>query len=85
VVVEPAGRQAARVAANNRLAELGWSAARLSEESGLDPGTVLDFLNGVRWPRRQTLAALSGWRRVRSPMLRCAGCGGGCGILTSSW
>lgn len=41
-----------------RLAELQWSRARLARESGVDPNTISDFLNGKRQPSSVTLAKL---------------------------
>lgn len=43
------GRTRARLAVTAELAHRGWSPARLAAESGADPGTIGDFLNGKRW------------------------------------
>jgi transcriptional regulator with XRE-family HTH domain len=37
---------------------MGYSAAALSREAGVDPGTVGDFIGGKRFPRREKLAAI---------------------------
>jgi transcriptional regulator with XRE-family HTH domain len=40
------------------LARLGWSQARLSKESGVDPNTISDLLNRSRTPRPETVERL---------------------------
>lgn len=57
-----AGKRAARQCVEAKLATM--TNAQLRErtaDSGptpLDPGTIGDFLNGARWPRRSTLARI---------------------------
>lgn len=56
--------QRAAAAVKARLAQLGWNAADLARQSGIDPGTVGPFLRGKRSPRTATLTALEkaiGW------------------------
>lgn len=48
------GRTRARLAVTAELAHREWSPARLAQESGADPGTIGDFLNGKRWIKLPT-------------------------------
>lgn len=47
-----------RASITAKLKELGWSRARLARESGTDPNTVSDFLNGKREASAVTLGKL---------------------------
>lgn len=47
-----------------RMAALGWNKSDLARTSGLDAGTVGDFLSGARWPQEKSRAAIAtalGW------------------------
>lgn len=61
----PGGRAAVKGAIEERLGVLGWSPRRLSEEAGLGPNAVSEFLSGKRsWPRPATWRAIEkalGW------------------------
>jgi transcriptional regulator with XRE-family HTH domain len=61
----PGGRVAVRESIGARLADLGWSNARLAEEAGLAFNTVSEFMRGSRdWPRASTRHAMEralGW------------------------
>lgn len=57
-------RVAAGRAVGAALAERGWTAADLMRETGLDSGTVGDFLAGTRWPQAPTRGKIEralGW------------------------
>jgi transcriptional regulator with XRE-family HTH domain len=57
-------RAAAARAVDAALAARGWTASDLMRETGLDPGTVGDFLNGQRWPQAPTRGKIEkalGW------------------------
>lgn len=59
-----AARSAVRVAVQAELGHRGWNIAQLREATGIDSGTLSDFLNGVRWPRIKTLGTIEkalGW------------------------
>lgn len=58
------GRTRARLAVSAELAHREWSPARLATESGADPGTIGDFLNGKRWiklPTQGKIERALGW------------------------
>lgn len=52
---------AARSAVVAALAERGSTPTALAREAKLDPGTVVDFLNGDRWPRAGSLGKIEKW------------------------
>lgn len=55
---------AARASVVSALSELGINPSQLSRETGLDIGTIRDFLNGSRWPRPKSLSKIEayfGW------------------------
>lgn len=52
------GEKRARAAVQRAMGERGYTAAALAREANVDPGTVGDFLNGKRWPRREKMAAM---------------------------
>lgn len=57
-------RQTARDAVRKRMAAKGWNASDLAREAELTLSTVTEFLNGVRWSRGRSLAAIDvaiGW------------------------
>ena len=54
----PLDHAAAAQAANDVLHEHGWNVRDLAQAADLDPGTVGDFLSGVRWPRTGTRGRL---------------------------
>jgi len=59
---------AARRAVEAEMGDRGWDIQRLSQEAGLDPGTVGDFLSGARWPRIPTRGSIEralGWQPGR--------------------
>jgi hypothetical protein len=56
--MEATGRQRAADYAAERAARAGMSAAALAAAADLDPSTVRDFLDGTRWPRTGTRAAI---------------------------
>lgn len=54
----------ARAALRRAIAALEWNPADLARAAGVDPGTVLDFLNGVREPQVKTQGKIEkavGW------------------------
>lgn len=58
------GRTKARLAVHAEMADRGWNPGRLAAESGADPGTIGDFLNGARWPKLPTQGKIEralGW------------------------
>lgn len=60
-----AGKKLARRAVLSELSNLDLTPVRLSELSGLDYGTVGDFLAGRRWPQINTLGKIDaalGWK-----------------------
>jgi hypothetical protein len=57
-------RQAARDAARRQMAALGKNAADVARDADVTLSTVTEFLNGIRWSRGKTLAAIDaalGW------------------------
>lgn len=57
-------QQRASNAVAAELAHRGWNVADLKFKSGVDYGTLTDFLNGNRWPRTKTQGAIEkalGW------------------------
>lgn len=65
-------RQAVARAVDAALARLGWTASDLTRETGLDPGTVGDFLNAGRWPQAPTRGKIEralGWEYGRIKLI----------------
>lgn len=63
-MVDAQGRTRARLAVHAELAHRGWTTSRLAGESGADPGTIGDFLNGTRWiklPTQGKIERALGW------------------------
>lgn len=58
-----ARQQVAQVVMDTAVSK-GWSILELATRAGVDPGTVGDFLRGLRWPRPTTLGKIEkafGW------------------------
>lgn len=55
-----AGKTAVRHEVTAAMARQGLTRSGLSRKSGVDPNTVSDFLNGLRWPLLKTLARIEG-------------------------
>lgn len=53
-----AARTAVRVAIQAELGHRGWNITQLRDETGIDNGTLGDFLNGQRWPQIKTLGRI---------------------------
>lgn len=59
-----AGRSAVRVAVQAEMGHRGWNIAQLRDATGIDNGTLGDFLSGQRWPQIKTQGAIEralGW------------------------
>lgn len=54
VAEDEAGRMLARREVELLLNGRGWNIADLGRATGVDLGTIGDFLNGKRWPQRST-------------------------------
>lgn len=51
-------RTAVRIAIQAELSHRGWNITQLRDETGIDNGTLGDFLSGQRWPQLRTLGRI---------------------------
>jgi hypothetical protein len=59
-----------------RMAHLEWNNTQLVAATGVDPGTIGDFLNGKRWPKLGTQGKIESALDWRPGTLRSIAAGG---------